>query len=312
MKYYFAPMEGLTDKIYRTTHQRYFPGMDGYYMPFISPTMHHCLTAKEQRELPKAEGNMPAVPQILTKNVEDFLWAAEQCRLQGYSEVNLNAGCPSGTVVAKGKGAGLLADPKGLDAFLNEVFSKTDVPISVKTRVGIRDFEEFPALLEVYNRYPIKLLIVHPRVRTQFYKGRADREVFRYCLANSKNPVCYNGDLFTLSDVRAFEKAFPDAESVMIGRGLIGNPAMFHEDAVAQDIEHFHDALLEQYLEAFGGSRNAMFRMKESWQTMLGLFENSEKLGKQLRKTTDLAEYRTITHRIFRELPMRQELQSPW
>ena len=98
----------------------------------------------------------------------------------------------------------------------------------------------------------------------------------------------------------------------MIGRGLIGNPAMFHPGTPAFKLEEFHDALLEQYLAAFGGSRNAMFRMKEHWQTMLGLFEGSEKLGKQLRKTTDLQEYRSITHRIFRELPLRQNLRSPW
>lgn len=312
MQHFFAPMEGLTDRIYRQTHHAFFPGMDGYYMPFLSPTMHHCLTAREQRELPPAEPGIHAVPQILTKNAADFLWAAEQCRQQGYDEVNLNAGCPSGTVVAKGKGAGLLADPKQLDAFLNEIFSGADIAVSVKTRIGVRSSEEFPALLEVYNRYPISRLIVHPRVRGQFYKGRADRAVFRYCLENSRSPLCYNGDLFTLPEVEEFRQEFPGTEAVMIGRGLIGNPAMFHPGTPASKLEEFHDALLEQYLAAFGGSRNAMFRMKEHWQTMLGLFEGSEKLGKQLRKTTDLGEYRMITHRIFRELPLRQNLRSPW
>lgn len=312
MQYFFAPMEGLTDRIYRQIHREFFPGLDGYYMPFLSPTMHRCLTAKEQRELPPASEALPAVPQILTKNPEDFLWAAERCRELGYHEVNLNAGCPSGTVVAKGKGAGLLANSEQLDTFLDAVFSKAKIAVSVKTRIGIHSPEELPALLEVYNRYPIHLLIVHPRVRSQFYKGRADREAFRYCVENSRNPLCYNGDLFTLPEVEAFQTEFPGVQSVMIGRGLIGNPAMFHPGTPASKLEEFHDALLEQYLAAFGGSRNAMFRMKEHWQTMLGLFEGSEKPGKQLRKTTDLGEYRMITRRIFRELPLRQNLRSPW
>ena len=98
MQYFFAPMEGLTDRIYRQTHHAFFPGMDGYYMPFLSPTMHRTLTNRESRDLPPAS-SVPfrAVPQILTKVPEDFLWAARQCAQRGYDEVNLNLGCPSGT-----------------------------------------------------------------------------------------------------------------------------------------------------------------------------------------------------------------------
>ena len=112
MRYYFAPMEGLTDSIYRRLHHKYFPGVDRYYMPFISPTIHRSLTHREDRELPLADSvPFTAVPQILTKVPEDFLWAAQVCRDRGYEEVNLNVGCPSGTVVSKGKGSGMLADP---------------------------------------------------------------------------------------------------------------------------------------------------------------------------------------------------------
>lgn len=309
MRYYFAPMEGLTDSIYRRLHHKYFSGVDRYYMPFLSPTVHRTLTPKENRELPMADSvDFTAVPQVLTKNSGDFLWAAARCAERGYSEVNLNAGCPSGTVVAKGKGSGLLADPEGLDRFLGEIFEKTPLPISVKTRLGMTDPEEFPKILEVYNRYPIKELTVHPRVRKQFYDGNVDLEMFRYCLENSCSPVCYNGDLRNLSEVKAFAKDWPQVETVMIGRGLIGNPGML-SGTDAATLEAFHNELLEEYLTAFGGSRNAMFRMKENWHLMLGLFEDSEKLGKKLRKTTDLQEYRTITAAIFHTLPLRPEWQ---
>lgn len=108
MRYYFAPMEGLTDSVYRRLHQKYFPGVDRYYMPFFSPTVHRQLTQRESRELPEADSvSFAAVPQVLTKVPEDFLWAAEVIRNRGYDEVNLNLGCPSGTVTAKGKGAGM-------------------------------------------------------------------------------------------------------------------------------------------------------------------------------------------------------------
>ena len=313
MRYYFAPMEGITDAPYRKVHHSFFPGLDAYYMPFISPTMHRTLTNRESRDLPVAD-SVPfrAVPQILTKVPEDFLWAAEQCAQRGYDEVNLNVGCPSGTVVSKGKGAGMLADPEKLDAFLDQVFESSPLPVSVKTRLGIAEAEEFPKILEVFNRYPIKELTIHPRVRKQFYKGGVDMEMFRYALDNSKNPLCYNGNLRTLSEVRAFEAEFPQVEAVMIGRGLVGNPAMFRPGTGAEQIHAFHDTLLETYIETFGSARNAIFRLKENWHCMILLFEGSEKLWKKLRKTTDIGEYRAITAEIFATLPMCEELQADW
>jgi tRNA-dihydrouridine synthase len=287
--------------------------VDAYYMPFLSPTIHRSLTHKEDRELPMADAvPFTAVPQVLTKVSEDFLWAAGVIRDRGYHEVNLNVGCPSGTVVSKGKGSGMLRDADALDRFLEEIFTAAPLPISLKTRLGMEQSQEFPALLEVFNRYPIKELTIHPRVRKQFYKGGVDMDMFRYALENSKNSLCYNGNLRTLSEVRAFETAFPQVEAVMIGRGLVGNPAMFRPDTSAETIRAFHDCLLETYIETFGSARNAIFRMKENWHCMIYLFEDSEKLWKKLRKTTDIAEYRAITAEIFATLPMRSELEADW
>ena len=305
MRYYFAPLEGLTDSIYRRLHHKYFPGLDRYYMPFISPTVHRCLTHKEDRELPLADSvPFTAVPQILTKNPEDFLWAAQVCRDRGYEEVNLNVGCPSGTVVSKGKGSGMLADPEGLDRFLDAVFSGTDMPISVKTRLGMVSEEEFPRLMEIYDRYPIRELTVHPRARKDFYNSDIRFAGFRHALEVSHLPLCYNGDLRSQEDIRRLQEAFPQVEAVMLGRGLMADPGMLTPGGTeAKTLEAFHDELLESYIEAFGGSRNAMFRLKENWSYLLPRFEGSEKLGKRLRKTTDLAQYRTVTREIFRTLP---------
>ena len=305
MNYYFAPLEGLTDSIYRALHHKYFPGLDRYYMPFISPTVHRCLTHKEDRDLPVAS-SVPfvAVPQILTKDPEAFLWAAGVCAERGYEEVDLNIGCPSGTVVSKGKGSGMLRDPEALDAFLEAVFSATPIPVSVKTRVGIQSDEEFPKLMEVFNRYPIRELIVHPRVRADFYNSSIREDSFRYALACSRNPLCYNGDLCSVEDIARFREKYPTVDAVMIGRGLIGDPGMLTPGGTdVKALESFFDELLEAYTEAFGGSRNAMFRLKENWSYLLPRFEGSEKLGKQLRKTTDVAEYKRITKEIFHTLP---------
>ena len=314
MQYYFAPLEGITDSIFRSLHSKYFPGVDRYFTPFLSPTVHRGLTAREAREIPRADTlTYEAVPQLLTKVSEDFLWLTGVCKDLGYQEVNLNTGCPSGTVTAKGKGSGMLRDLPALEVFLDDIFEKSPLPISIKTRIGFYDKDEFPAILELYNRYPIKELTIHPRVRAQFYKGSVDMDVFRYCLENSKNPVCYNGDLISLKKVQAFEQEFPQVEAVMIGRGLVGDPGMLSpggSDVAA--LEAFYDELFAVYTDVFGGTRNAMFRLKENWRHLLCKFEGSEKLGKKLRKTTDAGEYKAITHEIFRTLPLREEMQPDW
>ena len=307
MQYYFAPMEGLTDSVFRRLHHTYFPGVDRYYMPFISPTQHRCLTNREARELPLAD-SVPfvAIPQVLTKVAEDFVWAAGQCAERGYTEVNLNLGCPSGTVVSKGKGSGMLSDPDNLDRFLDGVFSASPIPVSVKSRLGLTDPQEFPRLLEVYNRYPILELTLHPRVRKAFYSGSVDMEMFAYCAENSKNPLCYNGDICSLEDISRIESQFPQVRSVMIGRGLIGDPGMLTPGGTtAEALEGMFDAMLDEYMVLFGGSRNAMFRLKEHWGMLINRFEDSEKLGKRLRKTTDLEEYKAITREVFHTLKLK-------
>ena len=305
MNYYFAPMEGLTDSIYRRVHHAHFPGVTCYFMPFLSPTVHRVLTPREARELPPAERQgFRAVPQLLTKVPEDFLWAATVCRDLGYDQVNLNLGCPSGTVTAKGKGSGMLRTPDQLDRFLEAIFSDAPLPISVKTRLGYESPEEFPGLLEIFNRYPIHQLTLHPRVRKAFYEGGVDMDSFRFCLAHSRVPVCYNGDLRSRAQIEAFRGEFPQVDSLMIGRGLVADPGMLTPGGTRpQALADFMEDLLENYQAAFGSPRNAMFRLKENWRMILSPIPEAQKLCKRLLKTTDLAEYHAILREIFQLLP---------
>ena len=169
MEFYFAPMEGITGYIYRNAHHRFFPGTDKYFTPFLSPNQNRALNPKEVRDvLPENNEGIYIVPQILTNQADFFLRAAKELKeCYGYEEVNLNLGCPSGTVVSKGKGAGFLADPGGLDAFFDQVYAKADVKVSVKTRIGLSSPEEFYGILDIFNRYPLHELIIHPRVRSE-------------------------------------------------------------------------------------------------------------------------------------------------
>ena len=313
MRYYFAPMEGLTDSIYRRLHHKYFPGLDRYYTPFFSPTMHQHLTPREERELPLADTlGFALVPQILTKVPEDFLWMAGVCRDRGYKEVNLNLGCPSGTVTAKGKGSGMLTDPESLQRFLDVIFASAPLPVSVKTRLGVTDAEEFPKLLEIFNQYPICELTIHPRVRKQFYNGDVDMQAFSYAVQNSTTPLCYTGNICSTEASEEFAERYPQVGAIMVGRALIADPGMLTGGTDAVALEQFCDELLAEYTVVFGGARNAMFRLKENWRHILRKFEDSEKLGKRLRKTTDLNEFKSITKEIFHTLPLRKTLLPDW
>lgn len=314
MRYYFAPLEGLTDSIYRRLHHKYFPGVDRYYTPFFSPTVHRALTAREARELPAADAiGTEVVPQLLTKVSEDFIWMSGVCKDLGYGEVNLNLGCPSGTVTAKGKGAGMLRELDALDAFLYEVFARSALPVSVKTRLGFTEPEEFYAILEIFGRYPIKELTVHPRVRQDFYNGDVNMELFRYAVEHSSAPVCYNGNLNTLSQIGDFSAAHPDVTAVMLGRGLIGDPGMLTPGGTTTvKLEAFLGELFDEYAIHFGGARNAMFRLKENWRYLFCLFQPDAKLQKRLRKATDLQEYKAVTSAILHQLPLRTELDPDW
>lgn len=314
-----APMEGVTTAFYRRAHHKYFPGTDRYYAPFLSPTQDHRFTPREKREIfPENNQGIPVVPQLLTCKSEDFIWGARALGELGYGEINLNLGCPSGTVVAKKKGSGLLAYPDLLEQFLDEVFSANlSVDISVKTRLGLKDPAEFESLLELYNQYPISSLIVHPRVRIDHYKGPVRLEAFQRAAEDCVHPLCYNGDITCVEDVEGMLRRFPQVEQVMVGRGLIANPALFSQinggsGATREQLEGFVEEIYLDYARAFEDRRNAMTRMKELWSYLLFLFEGSEKLGKQLKKCSDPDEYERLVKEILENCSVVQQMEVPW
>lgn len=312
MKYYFAPMEGITGRLFREVHYKYFPSVDRYYMPFMSPTGAHKFSGKNLRELaPETLGNPIAIPQILTKNAQEFLWAAGNLAELGFSEVNLNLGCPSGTVVAKGKGAGLLADPDALDAFLEQIFKAAPLPVSVKTRLGMKDPGEFERLLKIYRRYPICELIIHPRTREEYYKGGVHTDVFDAAAEVCEMPLCYNGNLFSVQDVRAFETSHPQIPAVMLGRGLLIDPQLVGrlrgETPSREAYRAFHNELCAAYLEnTQGGVQNVLPRMKELWFYFIRNFEDTQKFEKQLKKATRWDAFYALTQEILETAAIRE------
>lgn len=300
-----APMEGITGYIYRNTFEKYFGEVDKYFTPFIAPAKGRPLRHRELSDvLPEHNQGMRVIPQILTNQVEAYIKTATFLKELGYDEINLNMGCPSGTVVSKGKGAGMLFDTDALDCFLYGVFEADIMKVSVKTRIG-RDFpEEFPDILEVYQKYPLCELIIHPRIRTDYYQNTPNLSMFDLAVENYEklgkvDQICYNGDLFSVSDYQQWESRYPQVQQVMLGRGVIGNPFLvkeIREGNTCYDDKlffEFHNELLKKYLETDLGAKNVLFKMKELWVYMAGMFsgEEAEKLLKKIRKTDDIETY---------------------
>ncbi len=307
MKFYFAPLEGLTGYIYRNAHHALFDPMDKYFTPFIIPNQNGKLRSRDLNDiLPENNCGLTLIPQLLTNNARDFINTSRVIEQLGYSEINLNLGCPSGTVVSKNRGAGFLAKKEELDAFLEEIFTASVTKISVKTRIGKAEPEEFYDLIEIFNRYPMSELIIHPRVREDYYKNKPNLNIFRDALRLSKNPVCYNGDICTVEDYNKITSLFPEVEAIMLGRGLLANPNLIseikeHRKPDRVRLKDFHDRVYEGYKATLYGDRNILFKMKELWSYMLSGFEEHEKIEKKIKKAERLYQYEEAVSELFSE-----------
>jgi tRNA-dihydrouridine synthase len=307
MNFYFAPMEGLTGYIYRNAHNAFFNNIDKYYSPFISANQSGSLKTRELNDiLPENNQGLVLIPQLLTNNANDFIHFSKKIKLLGYNEINLNLGCPFGTVVSKNKGSGFLAKTEELDRFLDEIFTQAVTKVSVKTRIGKNQPEEFYELIEIFNKYPIEELTIHPRIQKDFYKNKPNLKVFKEAVILSKNPICYNGDIFTIEDYKEFSADFPGVGSLMLGRGLLANPGLTKDIKTNIKIEKsvlkdFHDKLYNDYKKRLFGDVNVLHKMKGLWFYMISVFSDNEKYAKRIKKAVRLYDYDEAVSSLFRE-----------
>ena len=314
MKYYLAPLEGITSYIYRNAYHRYFCPMDKYFTPFIVPHKEKKFSTREKKELsPEHNQGLFVVPQLLTNCAGDFLKTAEDIRAMGYEEINLNLGCPSGTVVAKKKGAGFLAYPDELLRFLDEIYEKCDMRISIKTRIGKENPEEFERILDIYQQFPVHELIIHPRVQTDMYRNTPNLDAFGKALLQSRIPVCYNGDVVDRVSYESVVTRFPQLHTVMCGRGVIANPGLVAElkegrKLTKDRLRMFHDEIYEEYRLISSGDKNVLFKMKELWFYMICLFDSTGKYEKKIKKSERLSDYEAVIDRLFAECPLQSDL----
>lgn len=331
MKYYLAPMEGLTTYIFRNAYNRYFGGIDKYFTPFIASKK---MNRRELNEiLPEHNKNLNVVPQILTNRADEFLQITKKIAEYGYQTVNLNLGCPSGTVTARKRGAGFLSVPDELDSFLYEIYDKSPLNISVKTRIGVESVDEWAHILEIYKKYPIEELIIHPRLQKELYKFTPHTETFAAAITALPNtPLCYNGDITSLKSCEELQKVIPETTCIMIGRGILRNPALIlqirqilqseqtitnppqtnqtaasaPQQAVVMGntkdtLKAFHDEIFDGYSSLMSGEMPTLFKMKDLWTYLSESFAASDKYLKKIRKASNYTEYQIAVNNLFRE-----------
>ena len=312
-----APMEGITGYVFRSIHAQCFGMLDRYYTPFIAPArVGSNFGKRDLKELDPANNEgLNVIPQLLTKDADEFVWSAHMLAQMGYKEVNLNLGCPSGTVTAKGKGAGFLRNLDELGAFLQDICTRSELPVSVKTRIGVADDGEYEKILQLYCQLPLTELIVHPRVLKDRYQGRPRQAFYGQSLERAPFSVAYNGNIFSPTDFDALVSDYPQTRHVMLGRGLLTNPALVRmvkggEAATLEELKRFHDLLFCAYQKDMGG--NAVFRMKEWWAYAKCAFENPKAVHRHVRGVKRVADYEAGVARIFSEEPLAKEAIFSW
>lgn len=316
MKYYLAPLEGITNSYYRRIFSKYFHNVDKYFIPFINPAQYN-LSHRDLREIDINNNKIDKdiVPQIISNNSKETLWLINKLKEDGYKEVNLNFGCPSGTVVSKYRGGGILKDLSLMDNYLKEVFSSTTLPISIKIRLGIDSVSEFKNILNILNKYDVKELIIHPRTVKEKYNGKLHLEIFNDLDRLTNIPIIYNGEIKNLDDIKYIESKFPYIKGIMIGRGLIAIPDLLEDNSLLNDKERinkikcFYNELYFEFLAKFGYN-NTKFFAKEIWVLLINYFDVDKKIKKQLFKSEKQKDLENNIKYIFSNCNRNKSIES--
>lgn len=307
MKYYLAPLQGITGFVYRNSYDKIFNNIDKYFAPFIVPNKGKSFKSKDLVDvLPENNSDLNLIPQILTNDSSGFITTSKKLQALGYNEVNLNLGCPSRMSSSKYRGSGFLALPDELDRFLHDIYQMDHIKISVKTRLGIEDPNEFYRLMEIFNKYPMEELIIHPRTQKDFYGNKPNIPVFSDALKCSTNDICYNGDIFTAADHEKFTEAFPTVKSIMVGRGPVANPGLISEikDGTLLDkdtFRAFNDELLREYIQLCDEENHVLIKMKELWGYMGYIFSNNKEYVRNIRKSQTIKDYSSAVDVLLKE-----------
>ncbi|MBA4368120.1 MAG: tRNA dihydrouridine synthase DusB [Desulfobacterium sp.] len=301
--FYMAPIRGITNSVYRNIFSEFFNGFDLAVAPFISTIQGKKITRSHIKDiLPENNTGLPIVPQLMSNKGDDFINFAVRLFDLGYDTVNWNLGCPFPMVAKKKRGSGLLPYPEQIDSFLSHVIPRIPGQISIKCRLGRNQDDEISRLIPVFNRYPLKEVIIHPRTGIQMYEGPINLDRFEMCLESIEHPVVYNGDIRCLDDFLVLSSRLKKVDRWMIGRGVLINPFLpeilkTKEDRITgklQKIKDFHDSLLEQYKASMSGPAHVLDKMKGFWYYLSQAFQNPDLIFKKIKKTKSIDKFEKI------------------
>ena len=265
----------------------------------------------ERDILPANNRSLDLIPQIITKDADEFLFVANFVQKLGYNELNWNLGCPYPMIAKRGMGSGLLSMPEKINEILTRVCAETDIQVSVKMRLGYESPQEILHVLPVLERYRLANITIHPRIGKQLYRGEVDLNAFEECLRQTSNVIFYNGDITSVQNFREMKERFPAINNWMIGRGLIADPflpAMIKADNPAypekryEVFNSFHDALFSSYEEALSGPKHLLMKMYSFWEFFIQSFPHTPKGLKKIKKAQSLNVYREVVkHLIYNQ-----------
>lgn len=307
---HFAPLQGYTEVFYRNAHAACFGGADVYYTPFVRLEKEG-FRRKDIRGLEPAENRVPRlIPQLIAPTPEKAEAVLSLFIEKGYTEADINLGCPFPMLAKRHNGSGLLPYPEEVKALLELTLKYPRISFSVKMRLGWERPDECLALAPVINDFPLRHVTMHPRLGKQQYKGKADLEGFAAFLHLCRHPLIYNGDIDSPEDIRRIQKQFPAVAGVMIGRGLLANPALATEykenrsltpDEIKEKLYAMHASVYERYAAQLeGGDAQLLNKMKVFWEYLMP--DAGKKPLKAIHKSTSLDKYNRAIHAFFDEL----------
>lgn len=302
MKIYLAPLQGLTDWIYRESFYEHIGHFDKSFSPFIRVEKGDFFRPSQCKDInPEHNRFQKPVPQFLGNDAESFARFEELCHKHGYTEANINLGCPFTKVSNRGLGSGLLNQPLIVDELLHAIFSSSKLQLSVKCRLGQENASEFDTLIPIFNRYPITEMIIHARVGAQLYKGDVQKDAFSQIVPKLSAPVFYNGDLTSIEDVQSIAQLAPTIAGIMIGRGAVSNPFLLSDlrgetlnrNQKIEKLRKFHHAMVLRCKDKYSGDLSVIKRFEELWELHSTIFEDGRKILKQVKKSKTVAQYET-------------------
>jgi tRNA-dihydrouridine synthase B len=316
-----SPLQGFTDFRFRNTFQRFFGGIDQYIAPYIRVNGKLEIKPGNERDiLPLNNSSLDLIPQIITKDADEFLFVAKFVQKLGYTELNWNLGCPYPMIAKKGMGSGLLSMPEKIDEILNRVCAETDIQISVKMRLGYESSQEIFHVLPVLEKYRLANITIHPRIGKQLYRGELDLKAFEKCLGQTSHKIFYNGDITSVQSFREMKERFPTINHWMIGRGLIADPflpTMIKADSSVypekryEVLSSFHDSLFSSYEEALSGQKHLLMKMYSFWEYFIQSFPHSPKYLKKIKKAASLSVYRDVVKNMIYNEAVNSALHFP-